>query len=117
MFEKYNVEHLGQPGVGGEYIVQEGFGWTNGVIFALVRMFPKQLSLNPALKDTCAPPTVTINEVATMGKSSFKFIFIVVAVLGFLACLAGIYFYYQRTNRMQRVYSNLNDPPFQNSNQ
>lgn len=31
-FEKYNVNSLGEPGVGGEYQVQDGFGWTNGVI-------------------------------------------------------------------------------------
>ena len=30
MFEKYDVEHA-LPGGGGEYPVQDGFGWTNGV--------------------------------------------------------------------------------------
>uniref|UniRef100_A0A915E263 Trehalase n=1 Tax=Ditylenchus dipsaci TaxID=166011 RepID=A0A915E263_9BILA len=37
MFEKYNV--IGTkplPGVGGEYNVQTGFGWTNGVILDLL---------------------------------------------------------------------------------
>ncbi|KAK9885433.1 hypothetical protein WA026_010930 [Henosepilachna vigintioctopunctata] len=31
MFEKYDAEHPGKNGGGGEYIVQTGFGWTNGV--------------------------------------------------------------------------------------
>jgi alpha,alpha-trehalase len=31
MFEKYNCTELGRPGAGGEYIVQAGFGWTNGI--------------------------------------------------------------------------------------
>ena len=32
MFEKYDVEQVGLPGGGGEYPVQEGFGWSNGVV-------------------------------------------------------------------------------------
>lgn len=36
MFEKYNATRVGVPGAGGEYTVQEGFGWTNGVILDLL---------------------------------------------------------------------------------
>uniref|UniRef100_A0A0A9X6L3 Trehalase n=1 Tax=Lygus hesperus TaxID=30085 RepID=A0A0A9X6L3_LYGHE len=36
MFEKYNSELVGSGGGGGEYAPQEGFGWTNGVIFELL---------------------------------------------------------------------------------
>ena len=32
MFEKYNVNEMGNAGGGGEYDVQTGFGWTNGVV-------------------------------------------------------------------------------------
>jgi len=35
LLEKYDVEEIGRPAGGGEYEVQTGFGWTNGV---LVRM-------------------------------------------------------------------------------
>lgn len=31
MYEKYDAVHPGQAGGGGEYTVQTGFGWTNGV--------------------------------------------------------------------------------------
>jgi alpha,alpha-trehalase len=31
MVEKYNVEDLGLEAGGGEYPVQDGFGWSNGV--------------------------------------------------------------------------------------
>ena len=31
MLEKYNVEDINLLGGGGEYEVQDGFGWTNGV--------------------------------------------------------------------------------------
>ncbi|MBN2036838.1 MAG: alpha,alpha-trehalase TreF [Chitinispirillaceae bacterium] len=35
MMEKYNVENLNVPGGGGEYDLQDGFGWTNGVFLAM----------------------------------------------------------------------------------
>jgi alpha,alpha-trehalase len=34
--EKYNVEQPGLEGGGGEYAVQDGFGWTNGVLLSLL---------------------------------------------------------------------------------
>ncbi|VDP01718.1 unnamed protein product [Soboliphyme baturini] len=36
MFEKYNVFTCDTAGRGGEYDVQEGFGWTNGVVLDLL---------------------------------------------------------------------------------
>ncbi|WP_420141475.1 alpha,alpha-trehalase TreF [Sphingomonas sp.] len=39
MLEKYNVEAR-TPGGGGEYPVQDGFGWTNGVVSALLERYP-----------------------------------------------------------------------------
>jgi len=35
MIEKYDVTHPGNLGGGGEYALQDGFGWTNGVYAAL----------------------------------------------------------------------------------
>jgi len=40
IFEKYNCEEEGKPGGGGEYDVQEGFGWTNGVALSLLAKYP-----------------------------------------------------------------------------
>ena len=37
LLEKYNVESSGRAGAGGEYDVQDGFGWTNGVLLRLMR--------------------------------------------------------------------------------
>lgn len=43
MFEKYDAFTLGQYGGGGEYTVQSGFGWSNGVAFSMIqRLFLKQ---------------------------------------------------------------------------
>ncbi|WP_211101426.1 alpha,alpha-trehalase TreA [Niveispirillum sp. SYP-B3756] len=43
LLEKYNVEER-LPGGGGEYPLQDGFGWTNGVTRALIARYPE---LNP----------------------------------------------------------------------
>jgi alpha,alpha-trehalase len=44
-FEKYNALKVGMPGGGGEYIVQEGFGWTNGIILWILNKFGNQLQV------------------------------------------------------------------------
>jgi len=40
LVEKYNVRDAGE-GAGGEYPVQDGFGWTNGVLLKLLAIYPK----------------------------------------------------------------------------
>ena len=37
LLEKYNVESSGLAGTGGEYEVQDGFGWTNAVLLRLMQ--------------------------------------------------------------------------------
>ncbi len=39
LVEKYNVNEAG-AGAGGEYPVQDGFGWTNGVLIKLLAIYP-----------------------------------------------------------------------------
>ncbi|KAJ1963051.1 hypothetical protein GGI12_002277 [Dipsacomyces acuminosporus] len=43
MFEKFNSTLVGQEGGGGEYTVQAGFGWTNGVLLWTLDTFGSQL--------------------------------------------------------------------------
>ena len=43
MFEKYNVNEQGHAGGGGEYDVQTGFGWTNGVVIDFMVLFGDDL--------------------------------------------------------------------------
>ncbi|KAA8594101.1 hypothetical protein FQN60_004935, partial [Etheostoma spectabile] len=43
MFEKYDVNGDGKPGGGGEYQVQLGFGWTNGVALQLLDQYGPRL--------------------------------------------------------------------------
>ncbi|XP_055278471.1 trehalase [Moschus berezovskii] len=44
MYEKYDINNGGQPGGGGEFEVQEGFGWTNGVALMLLDCYGDRLS-------------------------------------------------------------------------
>ncbi|XP_068632048.1 uncharacterized protein [Battus philenor] len=45
MFEKYSAVQPGHHGSGGEYIVQDGFGWTNGVLLELLDRYGKELTI------------------------------------------------------------------------
>jgi alpha,alpha-trehalase len=40
LVEKYDVVNIGGGG-GGEYPLQDGFGWTNGVMRHLLTLYPK----------------------------------------------------------------------------
>ena len=44
MYEKYDVTENGKAGHGGEYDVQEGFGWTNGVILDFLAKYGHELT-------------------------------------------------------------------------
>ncbi|KAK4365529.1 hypothetical protein RND71_016887 [Anisodus tanguticus] len=48
MHEKYDVTKCGAYGGGGEYVPQTGFGWTNGVVLALLEEFgwPEDLKID-----------------------------------------------------------------------
>ncbi|KAI0053998.1 glycoside hydrolase family 37 protein [Auriscalpium vulgare] len=43
MFEKFSIQDIDSGGRGGEYTVQAGFGWTNGVLLWVASNFGKQL--------------------------------------------------------------------------
>ncbi|HEY0748462.1 MAG TPA: alpha,alpha-trehalase TreF [Steroidobacteraceae bacterium] len=45
LVEKYDVVATGRPGGGGEYPLQDGFGWTNGVMRELMALYPTVGSL------------------------------------------------------------------------
>lgn len=46
IYEKYNADKVGEYGEGGEYVVQEGFGWTNGVAIIFMDLFGDKLNTN-----------------------------------------------------------------------
>ncbi|XP_073458610.1 trehalase isoform X2 [Aquarana catesbeiana] len=57
MFEKYDVEGDGKPGGGGEYEVQLGFGWSNGVILQLLDLYRSRLT-NSAIMTSVSFPAL-----------------------------------------------------------
>lgn len=67
MMEKYDVENTALRAGGGEYPSQDGFGWTNGVLLALLRDYPEKNSAtatavegrHAAMSDDAAPVVST----------------------------------------------------------
>lgn len=53
MFEKYDVHGDGKPGGGGEYEVQLGFGWTNGVALQLLDQYGATLTSGSRAVSSC----------------------------------------------------------------
>lgn len=47
-YEKYRCDELGVPGGKGEYPVQDGFGWTNGVITRFIKIFKDEILISEA---------------------------------------------------------------------
>lgn len=45
MVEKYNVDDVSLLAGGGEYALQDGFGWTNGVAIALEKIFEDEMKI------------------------------------------------------------------------
>jgi alpha,alpha-trehalase len=45
LIEKYDVVVTGRSGGGGEYPLQDGFGWTNGVMRELMDLYPESANL------------------------------------------------------------------------
>ncbi|TKR64639.1 hypothetical protein L596_025136 [Steinernema carpocapsae] len=73
MFEKYNVESqcFKTAGGGGEYELQEGFGWTNGVILDLLHTYKTELKWDVETPDAgceccvaseITPATLTLTQ-------------------------------------------------------
>jgi alpha,alpha-trehalase len=51
LVEKYDVIATDREGGGGEYPLQDGFGWTNGVMRKLMVLYPADATLTSA--DQC----------------------------------------------------------------
>ncbi len=54
LVEKYDVVTIGRSGGGGEYPLQDGFGWTNGVMRKLLELYPEDAAL--ATPASCPAP-------------------------------------------------------------
>jgi len=65
LLEKYNIVDVDELATGGEYELQDGFGWTNGVLLALMNKYhinkkvPKDVEV-PEVKDMEEPKPVEL---------------------------------------------------------
>lgn len=75
MFEKFSISDIDSAGRGGEYTVQAGFGWTNGVVLILASEYGSVLAA-PQCPDVLAASssmsaTTTGNGALARGVPSF----------------------------------------------
>ena len=58
LVEKYDVVATGRVGGGGEYPLQDGFGWTNGVMRKLMALYPKFATTSTP--ESCGTPGTSL---------------------------------------------------------
>jgi alpha,alpha-trehalase len=64
MFEKFSISDVDSSGRGGEYTVQAGFGWTNGVVLWVASTFGEQL-----VEPVCPDPLFATGGTGSTGIS------------------------------------------------
>jgi alpha,alpha-trehalase len=60
LVEKYDVQSTGRRGGGGEYPLQDGFGWTNGVMRKFISLYPDRLCSAAGVSEPLASVMMTI---------------------------------------------------------
>jgi alpha,alpha-trehalase len=82
MFEKFSLLNVDSSGGGGEYTVQAGFGWTNGVLLWVASTYGEQLVAPqcPALT-VSATSTTTGAAVGLQASSSALITAVAIAVM------------------------------------
>ena len=66
LYSQYNAENPGKYGGEGEYTVQSGFGWTNGVIMQLLNTYGSVLTSEKKNHTYCNCKRHRHNEVTTL---------------------------------------------------
>src|SRR5439155_1601116 len=66
LLEKYDVMNTDRPGGGGEYPLQDGFGWTNGVTRKLLALYPAHTDYRSV--DECRRPRPAAHPGAAVDK-------------------------------------------------
>lgn len=74
-FEKYHASDIGAPGGGGEYWVQEGFGWTNGVLLWIFSVFDE----GELEKFTTSPSRYTSDQ-SIYHNSDYETLFLIMSI-------------------------------------
>ncbi|KAI0698165.1 glycoside hydrolase family 37 protein [Cytidiella melzeri] len=92
MFEKFSISDIDSAGRGGEYTVQAGFGWTNGVVLLLASEYG-QVLVRPTCPDLLAEANTksggsSSNDAFSLAAVASDRKTIVAAVAGMMAALA-----------------------------
>ncbi|XP_048486687.1 trehalase isoform X2 [Plutella xylostella] len=93
MLEKYDATIFGGLGGGGEYVVQTGFGWTNGVILELLNTYGDVLTASEAF-GSGAPSSGVVG--AQLGGGGGVATALLVGVASLVATALGVVVYRRR---------------------
>jgi len=83
MFEKFSNLNIDSCGYGGEYTVQAGFGWTNGVLLWVASTYGEQLVAPQC--PPLVPATTTTSASAAVGLQASSGVVITAVVMAFMA--------------------------------
>uniref|UniRef100_A0A914ZQC1 Trehalase n=2 Tax=Parascaris univalens TaxID=6257 RepID=A0A914ZQC1_PARUN len=85
MWEKYDVNGtVPQPGAGGEYVVQDGYGWTNGVVLSLLTTYYNRLRVSPLANEASTPSLRRAFESYELSTSSVASLSLLAATLNLI---------------------------------
>lgn len=85
MFEKFSNLNVDASGGGGEYTVQAGFGWTNGVLLWVASTYGEQLVAPQCPPVVAATTSTTTSTSAAVGLQASSRGVIIAAVMTFMA--------------------------------
>ncbi|CAG9816903.1 unnamed protein product [Phaedon cochleariae] len=104
MYEKYDATVSGGHGGGGEYELQQGFGWTNGVIMDLLYRYGDDLTVEDP------EPAVKSQNSQSSSSASSSITSITTALIALLVSLTagfiGVLIYKRRTQKSSAILDN-----------
>lgn len=114
MYEKYDATKFGQGGGGGEYKVQVGFGWTNGIIIHLLNEYGGDITLeNFVLSDNITTGSTLFKSAAepTGSIALHHVVTIFVALVSSLVVYIGMSIYKRRNGASHSIWKKDQRPP------
>nr|AGL34007.2 membrane-bound trehalase [Apolygus lucorum] len=100
MFEKYDATVVGGHGGGGEYEVQLGFGWSNGVIMELLAKYGDRLTANEVFGSEELVSSAQINS--PVSPQVAPLVTVLIAQTTIAAACIGAIFYLRKVNPNER---------------
>ena len=89
MFEKFSISDIDSAGRGGEYTVQAGFGWTNGVVMILASEYGNVL-VAPQCPDLLQSAAATSGTTSSSGHNAASSVHVPAAFTAAFALLTAL---------------------------